>query len=108
MIFHDEFTQKCQEACQTAEKSALKEHRGWKQIIANVGFAVASIATLGVANVLSKVLTGSFSFSKTNTDSINKIQDMKAVLNNLRSNSIEPNQNPNANIQSEPEVRPKM
>lgn len=104
----DEFKTKCQDACQTAEKSALKEHRGWKQIIANVGFAVASIATLGVANVLSKVLTKSFNFSKTNTDSINKMQDMKDILKNMRSNSIEPSNSPNANIQSEYDVSPKM
>lgn len=79
------FKEDCEAACDTAEQSALKEHRGWKQVFANIGFAVASISTLGIANIISKITTGSFNFAKTNTDSINKVQEMKGKLREIRS-----------------------
>ena len=79
----EKFKSSCEEACNVAERSALKEHRGWKQVFANIGFAVASIATLGIANIISKLKTGSFDFSKTNTDSTNKILKMKEELQDI-------------------------
>ena len=79
----EEFKTSCEKACEKAESSALKEHRGWKQVFANIGFAVVSIATLGMANFISKLTTGSFDFSKTNTDSINKTLEMKKKLHDI-------------------------
>ena len=79
----EKFKSSCETACEVAESSALKEHRGWKQVFANIGFAVVSIATLGMANFISKLTTGSFDFSKTNTDSINKTLEMKKRLQDI-------------------------
>ena len=86
-----QFKTSCSTACKTAEESVLKDHRGWKQVIATVFSAVASIATLGIANLISKAITGRFDFSKTNTDSINKVQDMKEKLKGLHTD-IEPDE----------------
>jgi len=58
----EEFKTSCATACAEAESSALKEHRGWKQVFANIGFSVVSIATLRMANIISKLTTGSFDF----------------------------------------------
>ncbi len=83
------FKTSCEKACEKAESSALKEHRGWKQVFANIGFAVVSIATLGMANFISKLTTGSFDFSKTNTDSINKTLEMKKKLHDISPYNME-------------------
>jgi len=85
----EEFKTSCATACAEAESSALKEHRGWKQVFANIGFAVVSIATLGMANFISKLTTGSFDFSKTNTDSINKTLEMKKKLHDISPDNME-------------------
>ena len=79
----EQFKQNCTSACESAETSDLKNHRGWKQVIANILFTVVSIALLGVANLASKVFTGSFRFFRTETDSLHKVWDMKRVLNNI-------------------------
>ncbi len=85
----EEFKTSCEKAFAEAESSALKEHRGWKQVFANIGFAVVSIATLGMANFISKLTTGSFDFSKTNTDSINKTLEMKKKLHDISPYNME-------------------
>jgi hypothetical protein len=85
----EKFKSSCETACEVAESSALKEHRGWKQVFANIGFAVVSIATLGMANFISKLTTGSFDFSKTNTDSINKTLEMKKKLHDISPYNME-------------------
>ena len=82
-ITFDIFMTSCEAACKKAESSALKEHRGWKQVFANIGFAFVSFATLGIANLISKRTTGSYDFSKTNTDSINKTLEMKKKLQGI-------------------------
>jgi hypothetical protein len=85
----NQFKANCQQACQTAESSELKNHRGWKQTFANIGSAILSVATLGIANVISKLATGSWDFAKVNTDAVNKIHDMKEKLQAIKSQGIE-------------------
>lgn len=78
------FIEKCQQACETAENSVLKNHRGWKQVFVSILSAVATLATVGIANLVSKAVTGRFDFSKTDTDSIAKVKSLKAALNNIK------------------------
>lgn len=84
-----QFKDTCETACSIAEESALKNHRGWKQVFANIGFLIVSIATLGIANIISKLTIGVFDFSKTNTDSVIKTLNMKATLKDMH-DDVEP------------------
>lgn len=71
----EQFKEACFDACDIAEKSVLNKHRGWKQVIANILSTVVSIATFGRVDL---------NWSHINTDTINKVQEMKKELTGLR------------------------
>jgi hypothetical protein len=81
----DEFKSSCQTACKKAVASGLKDHRDWGQVFYQVLAAVTSIATLGVANIISKMITGSFDFSKKDNNTIQQVKEINATLGNLSS-----------------------
>lgn len=74
------FENLCRTALNEAKNSPLKDHRGWKQVFATVGFVVISICSLSIANWISLAVTGSMDFSRTNTDSVKTLNKVESDL----------------------------
>ncbi|HHF7350060.1 TPA: hypothetical protein ACPSKE_003279 [Legionella feeleii] len=57
----EQFKQRCDEAIKKA-RPELAKHRGWSKLFADITFIAVSVCTVGVANIVSKLATGSFRF----------------------------------------------
>ncbi|HHF7344290.1 TPA: hypothetical protein ACPSKB_000693 [Legionella feeleii] len=57
----EQFKQRCDEAIKKA-RPELAKHRGWSKLFADITFIAVSVCTVGVANMVSKLATGSFRF----------------------------------------------
>lgn len=89
VTFMNEIKGTAEDAIKKANESELQIHRGHlKQILSYAGLAVLSIATAGaayvVAGTINYVCNGQFFFStKVNTDSINKVNELQASVEEL-------------------------
>lgn len=77
------FKSKCLILCDQAENSELKNHREWKGYVGKIAYMVLKIATLGIINGISRLLTGKAEFVNINTDSINKAHHIRRTLNRM-------------------------
>lgn len=75
------FKQECLDAIR-ASRSVLEEHRGWKQIIANISSAIASIVLLGIPNALTG--RGFLGLFPAQTDSAKKINELQSSVNTIK------------------------
>ncbi|HHF7350025.1 TPA: protein kinase [Legionella feeleii] len=57
----EQFKQRCDEAIKKA-RPELAKHRGWSKLFTDITFLTVSVCTAGVANIVSKLATGSFRF----------------------------------------------
>lgn len=73
------FKNQCLASIATA-REVLKEHRGWKETLANFASAIASILSLGIANYLTD--RGFFSLFPIKTDGVEKLDDFAYVMQN--------------------------
>ena len=73
------FKNQCLASIATA-REVLKEHRGWKETLANFASAIASILSLGIANHLTD--KGFFSLFPMKTDGVEKLDDFAYVMQN--------------------------
>ncbi len=81
-ISAEEFRKQCEQAVQVA-RPTLIGHTGWPTLLDKILFIVLSIATLGIANVVSKATTGSFCFFTGNTVPIEqKLDEISDLSNN--------------------------
>lgn len=84
-----DFKTNCNEACNTAQNSVLKDLHGWKEVIANIVFIVTSIVTFGLANLINKhVLKGEYHFLHAGRDRMDKIQRIKEIMERIPSTDI--------------------
>lgn len=77
------FKSKCMGLCDQAENSELKNHREWKGYVGRIAYIVLKIATLGIINGLSRLLTGEAELVNINTDSINKVHHIRRTLDRM-------------------------
>jgi hypothetical protein len=72
------FKEKCLRTIETARET-LKEHRGWKEILASFASAIVSILSFGIANYLTG--RGFFSLFPTKTDGVEKLDGFVLMMN---------------------------
>lgn len=73
------FKRDCIDAINQA-RPELEQHRGWKQILGNLAFAIVGLGILYVAaGLINKAVTGSFLFFK--TESAKKVEQLEGAIN---------------------------
>ncbi|MGL6028829.1 MAG: hypothetical protein ACRC0B_00255, partial [Legionella sp.] len=65
-----------------AKESALKDHRGWRRLLANLLIGVLSLGTAFIANTI--YTRGKHTLFEVNTDSVNKINEMRDALKSIK------------------------
>ena len=73
------FKTECSTAIDSA-KPVLETHRGWKQYFADFSFLLVSALTLGIANLVSKKVNGTYGFFNTKTESTKIVNDIELVI----------------------------
>ncbi|KTD20248.1 Ser/Thr protein kinase [Legionella lansingensis] len=81
-ITPEEFKERCEEAIKNA-RPELAQHADFSDVFADIAFVTVSVCTVGVANVVSKITTGSFRFfqpKKTDSE-----EQLDVLAENLKS-----------------------
>ena len=78
-----EFRTRCDTAI-AAARPVLEQHRGWKQVLENLAFAIVSLGVgYLIAGTIKMALTGDFLLFKPKTDSANKLDALQATIHQI-------------------------
>ncbi|KTC64678.1 ninein (plasmid) [Legionella adelaidensis] len=81
-VLYSTFLQNCKKEITEARK-VLKNHRGWKEALANFTYMLGAIFSLGLLPVVSKACTGNWKFFTVKTDSEKALDTFDNTLSNL-------------------------